>query len=53
MRIFQPTVTGSFTVSGSVYFPTLVTSSVAISDVVMFGANEELFVTSSSATWYC
>jgi hypothetical protein len=49
MRIFQPTVTGSFAVSGSVYFPALVTSSVAISDVVVFGANGELFVTSSSA----
>jgi len=49
MRIFQPIISGSFTVSGSVYFPALVTSSVAISDVVVFGANGELFVTSSSA----
>ena len=49
MRIFQPTITGSFTVSGSVYFPALVTSPVTVSDVVMFGANGELFVTSSSA----
>jgi hypothetical protein len=49
MRIFQPTITGSFTVSGSVYFPALVTSSVAVSNVVVFGANGELFVTSSSA----
>ena len=49
MRIFQPTITGSFTVSGSVYFPTLVTSSVAVTNVVMFGANGELFTTASSA----
>jgi len=49
MKIFQPTVTGSFTVSGSVYFPALVTSSVAVSNVVVFGTNGELFVTSSSA----
>ena len=49
MRIFQPIVTGSFSVSGSVFFPTLVTSSTAVSNVVMFGTNGELFVTSSSA----
>lgn len=49
MRIFQPIVTGSFIVSGSVYFPALVTSSVAVSNVVVFGANGELFTTASSA----
>lgn len=49
MRIFQPIVTGSFTVSGSVFLPTLVTSSTAVTNVVMYGANGELFTTASSA----
>ena len=49
MRIFQPIITGSFTVSGSVFFPTLVTSSTAVTNVVMFGTNGELFTTASSA----
>jgi hypothetical protein len=49
MRIFQPIITGSFSVSGSVFFPTLVTSSTVVSNVVMFGANGELFTTASSA----
>jgi hypothetical protein len=49
MKIFQPTITGSFTVSGSVYFPALVTSSTAVTNVVMFGPNGELFTTASSA----
>lgn len=49
MKIFQPTITGSFTVSGSVFFPTLVTSSTAVSNVVMFGTNGQLFITSSTA----
>lgn len=49
MKIFQPIVTGSFTVSGSVFLPSLVTSSTAVSNVVMFGTNGQLFVTSSSA----
>ena len=49
MRIFQPIVTGSFSVSGSIFFPTLVTSSTVVSDVVMFGTNGQLFITASSA----
>jgi hypothetical protein len=49
MKIFQPIVTGSFSVSGSVFFPTLVTSSTVVSNVVMFGANGQLFTTASSA----
>ena len=49
MKIFQPIVTGSFTVSGSVFLPSLVTSSTAVSNVVMFGANGELFTTASTA----
>jgi hypothetical protein len=49
MKIFQPIVTGSFTVSGSVFLPSLVTSSTAVSNVVMFGTNGQLFVTASSA----
>jgi hypothetical protein len=49
MKIFQPIITGSFTVSGSVFLPSLVTSSTAVSNVVMFGTNGQLFVTSSSA----
>jgi hypothetical protein len=49
MKIFQPIVTGSFAVSGSVFLPSLVTSSTAVSNVVMFGTNGQLFVTSSSA----
>ena len=49
MKIFQPTVSGSLTSSGSVFFPSLVTSSTAVSNVVMFGTNGQLFVTASSA----
>jgi hypothetical protein len=49
MKIFQPIVTGSFTVSGSVFLPSLVTSSTAVSNVVMFGTSGQLFVTASSA----
>jgi hypothetical protein len=49
MKIFQPIITGSFSVSGSVFFPSLVTSSTAVSNVVMFGTNGQLFVTASSA----
>jgi hypothetical protein len=49
MKIFQPIITGSFSVSGSVFFPTLVTSSTVVSNVVMFGANGQLFTTASSA----
>jgi hypothetical protein len=49
MKIFQPTITGSFTASGSVFFPTLVTSSTVVSNVVMFGTNGQLFITSSTA----
>jgi hypothetical protein len=49
MKIFQPIVTGSLSTSGSVFFPSLVTSSTAVSNVVMFGTNGQLFVTSSSA----
>ena len=49
MKIFQPIVTGSFAVSGSVFFPSLVTSSTTVSNVVMFGTNGELFTTASTA----
>ena len=49
MKIFQPIVTGSFTVSGSVFLPSLVTSSTAVTNVVMYGANGQLFTTASSA----
>jgi hypothetical protein len=49
MKIFQPTVSGSLTSSGSVFFPSLVTSSTAVSNVVMFGTNGQLFVTASTA----
>jgi len=47
MKIFQPIVTGSFTVSGSVFLPSLVTSSTAVSNVVMFGTSVQLFVTAT------
>lgn len=43
MKIFQPIV------SGSAYFPNLVTSSTAVTNVVMYGTNGQLFVTASSA----
>jgi len=49
MKIFQPIISGSFSVSGSVFFPTLVTSSAVVSNVVMFGTNGQLFTTASSA----
>jgi hypothetical protein len=49
MKIFQPTVSGSLISSGSVFFPSLVTSSTAVSNVVMFGTNGQLFVTTSTA----
>ena len=49
MKIFQPIVTGSFTVSGSVFLPGLVTSSTIVTNVVMYGANGQLFTTASSA----
>jgi transposase-like protein len=49
MKIFQPIVTGSFTVSGSVFLPSLVTSSTAVTNVVMYGTNGQLFTTASSA----
>ncbi len=49
MKIFQPIVTGSFTVSGSVFLPTLVTSSTTVSNVVMYGVNGQLFTTASTA----
>jgi hypothetical protein len=49
MKIFQPIVTGSLAVSGSVFFPSLVTSSTTVSNVVMFGANGQLFTTASTA----
>jgi hypothetical protein len=49
MKIFQPIVTGSLAVSGSVFFPSLVTSSTTVSNVVMFGINGQLFVTASTA----
>jgi hypothetical protein len=43
MKIFQPIV------SGSAFFPNLVTSSTAVSNVVMYGASGQLFITASSA----
>jgi hypothetical protein len=49
MRIFQPIVTGSLNSSGSVFFLSLVTSSTAVSNVVMYGTNGQLFITASSA----
>jgi len=49
MKIFQPIVTGSLNASGSVFFPSLVTSSAAVSNVVMFGTSGQLFITASSA----
>jgi hypothetical protein len=49
MKIFQPIVTGSLSTSGSVFFPSLVTSSTAVSNVVMFGTDGQLFVTASFA----
>lgn len=35
--------------SGSVFFPTLVTSSTAVTNVVMYGTNGQLFTTASTA----
>jgi hypothetical protein len=49
MKIFQPTVSGSLTSSGSVFFPSLVTSSTVVSNVVMFGTSGQLFITASTA----
>jgi hypothetical protein len=49
MKIFQPIVTGSFTVSGSVFLPSLVTSSTVVTNVVMYGTNGQLFTTASTA----
>jgi hypothetical protein len=49
MKIFQPIITGSLTISGSVFLPSLVTSSTAISNVVMYGTNGQLFTTASTA----
>ena len=49
MKIFQPIVTGSFAVSGSVFLPSLITSSTTVSNVVMFDTNGQLFVTASTA----
>jgi hypothetical protein len=45
----QVEITGSLNTSGSVFFPTLVTSSTAVSNVVMYGTNGQLFITASSA----
>ena len=45
----QVQITGSLNTSGSVFFPTLVTSSTAVSNVVMYGTNGQLFITASSA----
>jgi hypothetical protein len=49
MKIFQPIVSGSLISSGSVFFPSLVTSSTAVTNVVMYGTNGQLFITSSTA----
>ena len=45
----QVEITGSLNTSGSIFFPTLVTSSIAVSNVVMYGTNGQLFITASSA----
>ena len=45
----QVQITGSLNTSGSVFFRTLVTSSTAVSNVVMYGTNGQLFITASSA----
>jgi hypothetical protein len=45
----QVQITGSLNTSGSVFFSTLVTSSTAVSNVVMYGTNGQLFITASSA----
>jgi hypothetical protein len=42
-------LSGSLNTSGSVFFRTLVTSSTAVSNVVMYGTNGQLFITASSA----
>ena len=42
-------ITGSLNTSGSIFFPTLVTSSTTVSNVVMYGTNGQLFITASSA----
>jgi hypothetical protein len=49
MKIFQPIVSGSFITSGSVYFPSLVVPSSTVSNVVVYGAGGQLFITASSA----
>ena len=49
MKIFQPIVTGSLSASGSVFFPSLATSSTAVNNVVMYGTSGQLFITASSA----
>jgi hypothetical protein len=49
MKIFQPIVTGSLSTSGSIFFPSLVTSSIAVNNVVMYGTSGQLFITSSNA----
>jgi hypothetical protein len=45
----QVQITGSLNTSGSVFFSTLVTSSTAVSNVVMYGTNGQLFITASTA----
>jgi len=48
MNIFQPTITGSLTVSGAVYFPTLTTASV--SHLIMYDtSSKQIYFTASSA----
>lgn len=48
MNIFQPTISGSLTVSGAVFIPTLVTSSV--SHLVMYDTSSgQIYYTASSA----
>jgi hypothetical protein len=48
MKIFQPIVTGSLSISGSIFFPSLVTPSTAVNNVVMYGTNGQLFITASN-----
>ena len=45
----QVQITGSLNSSGSIFFPTLITSSTPVSNVVMYGTNGQLFITASSA----
>jgi hypothetical protein len=49
MKIFQPTITGSFVVSGSATIIGLTTSSIALVNVLMISSSGQIFTTASSA----